>query len=64
MAMQGTNGVLTDSAAADHAQRLADGAACLAAALDYRALGWAVTCCCPPTMPASARRTCKRACNP
>src|SRR5262249_1573130 len=29
-------------------QRLRDGADCLAAALDYHSLGWAVTCCCPP----------------
>jgi hypothetical protein len=37
-----------DAAAAYQRERLQDGRDCLAAALDYLALGWAVTCCCPP----------------
>jgi hypothetical protein len=37
-----------DEASTHHAQRLKDGEECRAAALDYLALGWAVTCCCPP----------------
>lgn len=37
-----------DAAEVHRLQRLRDGAECLAAALDYLALGWAVLCCCPP----------------
>src|SRR5262245_21663536 len=45
----------TDKAATYHTQRLADGEACLGAALDYLAHGWAVTCCCPPDHAGMAR---------
>ena len=43
-----TDNARVDEAAAYQAQRLRDGAACHAAALDYLARGLAVTCCCPP----------------
>jgi hypothetical protein len=46
MSATATNGA--DAAGDYHRQRSADGAACLQAALDYAALGWSVSCCCPP----------------
>src|SRR5262245_53678577 len=56
------NGQHTDNAQEYQRQRLADGQACLAAALDYLALRWPILALCPPDhggMSEHHRRKCK-----